>query len=85
LRPNFFIPIDRSDLGDGPLRGVNFVRYTCAEKQGFYMLSPMLQIVMNALFRVQNCSRRVSMKIMLETVSLYYYDLNFYTHGKSML
>jgi len=28
---NFFTPIDRPDLGDGPLRGVNFERCACAK------------------------------------------------------
>jgi len=60
---DFFIPIDSPDLGDGLLRGVNFVR------RAFYALSPILQIGAKALFRVWNWSRRVSMKKMRETVS----------------
>jgi len=31
----FFIPIHRPDLDDGPLRGINFGRCACAEKQAF--------------------------------------------------
>jgi len=69
----FFIPIDSSEKGDGPLRGVNFVRHACAEKRVFYALSctGMFQIGTNALFRVQNCSSRVSRKKMHERVSFY--------------
>jgi len=38
----FFIPIDRPDLGDGPLGGINFGRWTFAEKRAFYTLTRML-------------------------------------------
>jgi len=48
---NFFIPIDRPDLGDGPLTGINFGRCACAEKQAFYALSRMLKRGTNAQFR----------------------------------
>jgi len=55
FRSRFFIPvpvpIDSPDLGDGPLRGENFVRRAYAEKRAFYRLSCMLQIGTNALFR----------------------------------
>jgi len=48
--PILFIPIDRPDLGDGPLRGINFGKCPCAEKQAFYALSRMLNLGTNALF-----------------------------------
>jgi len=51
---DFFIPIDRPDLGDGPLMGINFGRCACAEKRAFYALSRMLKRGTNAQFRVQN-------------------------------
>jgi len=50
---DFFIPIDRPDLGDGPLTGINFGRCTCAEKQAFYVLSCMLKRGTNAQFRYE--------------------------------
>jgi len=48
---DFFIPINRPDLGDGPLRGINLERCACAEKQAFYALSRMLKRGTNAQFR----------------------------------
>jgi len=53
---NFFIPIHRPDLGDGPLTGIHFGRCACAEKRAFYALSHMLKRGTNAQFRVRNCS-----------------------------
>jgi len=47
---DFFIPIDRPDLGDGPLKGVKFVRCACAEQRAFYALSRMLKRGANAQF-----------------------------------
>jgi len=35
---NFFIPINRPVLGDGPLRGVNFKRLACAKISLKYVL-----------------------------------------------
>jgi len=88
LTPIFFTPIDRPNLGDGQLMGINFGRCGCAEKQAIYALSRMLKRGMNAQFRVKNCSLcgskfiptlracslRVSMKKMRERASFYYYD-----------
>jgi len=50
LMPIFFISINSPDLGDGLLKGVNFVRCACAEQPAFYALSRALQIGTNALF-----------------------------------
>jgi len=47
----FFIPIDRPDLGDGPLKGVKFVSCACAEQRAFYALICMLNLGTNAQFR----------------------------------
>jgi len=58
--PIFFVPIDKPDLGNGPLKGVKFVRFVCAEQQGFYALSRMLKRGTNAQFRAWNCSPRGS-------------------------
>jgi len=54
----YTVPIDSPDLGDDPLRGVNFLRRACAGQRAFYALSRMLQIGTNALFRIRNCSSR---------------------------
>jgi len=51
---DFFIPIDRPDLGDGLRKGVKFVRCACSEQQAFYALSRMLKRGTNAQFRVRN-------------------------------
>jgi len=44
LDADFFIPIDRPDLGDGPLMGINVGRCPCAEKRAFYELSSALPV-----------------------------------------
>jgi len=50
---DFFTPIDRPDLGDGPLRGINFGRCACAEKRAFYALIRMLILGTNVHFRYE--------------------------------
>jgi len=51
---DFFIPIDRLDLGDGPLRGINYGRCSCAEKRAFYALTRMLILGTNAHLWYEN-------------------------------
>jgi len=58
---DFFIPIDRPDLGDGLLKGVKFVRCTTfTEQRAFYALIRMLKRGTNAQFRYENRSPRGS-------------------------
>jgi len=80
---DFFIPIDRPDLGDGPLKGLKFVRCACAEQQAFFALSSIIKRGKNAQFRVQNLhppgKHEKSAKVSFHYSDLC--DLNFYTHG----
>jgi len=70
---NFFIPIDRPDLGDGPLRCINFGKCACAEKQVFYVLSHMLNLGTNAQFRYE-IALAVDVMKKSAKVSFYYSD-----------
>jgi len=73
-----FIPISSPGLGDGPLRAVNFVRRTCAEKRAFYALSCVLKYV-RMLFLGSKIALAMGVKIevRLEQLSPWVYKLRY--------
>jgi len=70
----FFIPIDRPDLGDGPLKGVKFVRCACAEKRAIYPLIRTLILGTKAQFRYEIYTHGESMKNLQKSV----FTIEFY-------
>jgi len=74
----FFSPIDRPDLGDGPLTGINFGRCACSEKREFYTLSHMLKRGTNAQLRYKIV---LAMSTPTDRAALAVPQI--YTHGES--